>query len=160
MDLAVKISNQNVEDGSKDDIISKPECQEVCHMLNLLKIVVPYLSVKVRVKVLSQISKLLSSKFSALSRHVFDLIEVIFETLGAEVIVLEAEKIIQSLVSYINLRKKNPMDTVLFAATLAKCAIDKLHASETPGWINHLPLVIGSIACKQSFLSIYFFCYF
>lgn len=160
MALAVKISNQNVEDGLKDGIISKPECQEVSHMLNLLKIVIPYLSVKVRVKVLSEILKLLSSKFSALSRHVFDVIEVLFETSEAEVIVLEAEKIIKSLVSYINLRKKNPTDTVLFAAKLAKCAIDKLHASETPGWITHLPLVTGSIACKESFLSTYVFAIF
>lgn len=146
MAMAVKISNLNVEDGFKDDIISKPECQEVFHMLNLLKIVVPYLSVKVCAKVLSQISKLLSCKFSALSRHVFDVIEVIFETSGAEVIVPDVEKIIKSLVSYINLRK-NPMDTVLFGANLAKCAIEKLHANEIPGWMDHFRSVIGSIAC-------------
>lgn len=148
MPLAVKISTLNTAKGSKDDIMSKPEFQGVSHLLNLLKNVIPHLSAKACANVLLQMSKLLSSEFSALSRHVFDVIEVIFETSKDEVIGPHAENIIKRLLSYIDLREKNPMDTVVVAANLAKCAIDKLHESEITAWINYFPSVIGSIACK------------
>uniref|UniRef100_A0A5B6YH98 Putative RRP12-like protein isoform X1 n=1 Tax=Davidia involucrata TaxID=16924 RepID=A0A5B6YH98_DAVIN len=151
MPLAVKISASGAADGSKDEVLPKAEQLEVLHLLNVLKLIVPYLSVKVSLKVLSQLHKLMSSQFSALTRHIFNIIEAIFETSRAEVIIPETDNIIKSLASYVNLGKKNPMDTVLSAATLLKSALDKLHAGELSTWISNLPLVFGSIAGLLNF---------
>ncbi|KAL7169027.1 hypothetical protein ACSBR2_034119 [Camellia fascicularis] len=143
--LAVEINASAVIDGSKDEI-SKPEHLEVIHMLTLLKHIVPYLSVKVSLKVLQQLHKLMNSHFTALTRHIFSVIEAIFETSKAEVVILQAENIIKPLTSYVNMGVKNPNDTVLSAATLLKSALDKLQTGEVSKWINNLPLVFDSIA--------------
>ncbi|CAL5351931.1 hypothetical protein CsSME_00039468 [Camellia sinensis var. sinensis] len=145
MPLAVEINASAVIDGSKDEI-SKPEHLEVIHMLTLLKHIVPYLSVKVSLKVLQQLHKLMNSHFTALTRHIFSVIEAIFETSKAEVVILQAENIIKSLTSYVNMGVKNPNDTLLSAATLLKSALDKLQTGEVSKWINNLPLVFDSIA--------------
>ncbi|KAM7500162.1 hypothetical protein LguiA_024576 [Lonicera macranthoides] len=145
MPLAVKLTASKLAKGSKDDILSKPEHLEVLHMLNVLKHFVPYLFVKVNLKVLSVLQTLMSAKFSALTRHIFDVIEATFEAMGAEVLVAEAENIIKYLVSYIS-SKGNPVDTVLFAATLLKGALNILCAGEPIKWTNHLSLVVGSVA--------------
>ncbi|CAL5420826.1 unnamed protein product [Camellia sinensis] len=145
MPLAVEINASAVIDGSKDEI-SKPEHLEVIHMLTLLKHIVPYLSVKVSLKVLQQLHKLMNSHFTALTRHIFSVIEAIFETSKAEVVILQAENIIKSLTSYVNMGVKNPNDTLLSAATLLKSALDKLQTGEVRKWINNLPLVFDSIA--------------
>ncbi|GMP86835.1 hypothetical protein CsSME_00039468 [Camellia sinensis var. sinensis] len=129
MPLAVEINASAVIDGSKDEI-SKPEHLEVIHMLTLLKHIVPYLSVKVSLKVLQQLHKLMNSHFTALTRHIFSVIEAIFETSKAEVVILQAENIIKSLTSYVNMGVKNPNDTLLSAATLLKSALDKLQTGE------------------------------
>ncbi|XP_022888276.1 RRP12-like protein [Olea europaea var. sylvestris] len=146
MTLAIKMTVAKSVDGSKDDTMSRPECQEVLHLLNMIKHVVPYLSVKMRSKVLSKLSKTLSSQFSAVTRHIFDLISVIFETSGTEVIVPCAENIINLLVSYISLQDKNPADTSLFAATLVKTALCKLHDGDIKEWTVYLPMVTESIS--------------
>ncbi|KAA8517112.1 hypothetical protein F0562_017405 [Nyssa sinensis] len=151
MPMAVKISASGAADGSRDEILPKPEQLEVLHMLNVLKLIVPYLSVKITLKVLSQLHKLMSSQFSALTRHIFNVIEVIFETSSAEVIIPEAENIIKSLASYAYLGEKNPVDTILSAATLLKSALDKLYTDEPSKWINNLPLVFDSLAGLLTF---------
>ncbi|XP_057982084.1 uncharacterized protein LOC131167333 isoform X2 [Malania oleifera] len=137
--MAVRLTNSRTLDGSK------PEHLEVLHMLNLLKQIVPYSSVKVSSKVLSELYKLMRSQFSVLTRRIFDIIEVFFETSRVEMIACEAENIIISLVSYVSLRQ-NPMDTVVSAATLLKCALDRLHVGEPSMWRRNLPLVFDSIA--------------
>lgn len=146
MPLAIKISSLKAADESKDDFMSRPEYQEGLYTLNVLKSIVPFLSVKTRAKVLSQLVKLLTPKWSALSQHVFEIIQVIFETSSSEVIASDAENIIKSLISYIALKEKNPLDSVLFAATLLKHVMSKLHTCDMTEWINHLPSVFRSIA--------------
>ncbi|KAL8465929.1 hypothetical protein ACS0TY_035149 [Phlomoides rotata] len=51
----------------------------------------------------------------------------IFATSGAEVIISNANDIFSSLLSYISLGEKNPLDSVLVAANLAKAALGRLH---------------------------------
>ncbi|KAM3691175.1 hypothetical protein ACJW31_09G175400 [Castanea mollissima] len=146
MPLAVKLSSLKAVDGSKDDTLSKPEHLEVLYMLSVVKISVPSLSTKVSSKVISEIVKLLNSKFSVLTRHVFQVIEVFFETSRVEVTVPEMEKIVDLLVSYVSSGAKNPVDTDISAATLLKGALDILHDGESSLWIRNLPLVCGCLA--------------
>ncbi|CAI9761159.1 unnamed protein product [Fraxinus pennsylvanica] len=146
MSLAIKMTVSKSVDGFKDDTMSRPECQEVLHLLNVIKHVVPYLSVKMRSKVLSQLSKTMSPQFSALTRHIFDVISVIFETSGTDVILPCAEDIINLLVSYISLGDKNPADTSLFAATLVKTVLCKLQDGDVKEWTVYLPMVTESIS--------------
>ncbi|OMO71321.1 RRP12-like protein-like protein [Corchorus olitorius] len=55
------------------------------------------------------------------------------------------ENIIISLASYVS-GEKNPVDTLISAATLLKCAVDKLHAGESNLWMKNVPLVSSSSA--------------
>ncbi|KAG5555725.1 hypothetical protein RHGRI_006388 [Rhododendron griersonianum] len=146
MPFAVEISASGDTDSSKDEILSKPEHLDVVHMLTLLKHILPYLSVKVSLKITSQLHKVMNSHFSALTRHIFGVIKAVFETSKGEVVILVAENIMKSLESYISLGEKNPTDTVLYAATLLRSALDKLQAGEASKWIHNLPLIFGSIA--------------
>ena len=146
MPLAVKLCSLRVEDGSKDDTLSKPEHLEILYMLSVVKISVPSLSAKVSSKVISEMLKLLNSEFSVLTRHVLQVIEVFFETSRVELIALEMEKIVVLLISYLSLGDKNPVDTDMSAATLLKRAMDILHDGESSLWIKNLPLVCGSLA--------------
>ena len=127
MPVALTLSNIKSADDSKDETLSKPEHLEVLHMFNLLKLTVPYLSAKVRLKILSELCKLTSSEFSTLTRNIHKIIEVFFGSSNVEAIIPEMENIIVSLASYVS-REKNPVDTLISAATLLKCAVDKLHA--------------------------------
>ncbi|GAV57862.1 NUC173 domain-containing protein [Cephalotus follicularis] len=144
--LAVTLSTLKTVDGCKDETLSKPEHQEVLHMLNVLTVSVPYLTAKVCSKVLCELCKLISSEFSPLTRHVFKSVEAFFETSRVEYTIPEAEKLITPLASYVSLGDENPVDTVLSAANLLKCALDKLHAAESSSWIQNVPKVFGSIA--------------
>lgn len=145
MPFAVEISASGDTNSSKDEILSKPEHLDVVHMLTLLKHILPYLSVKVSLKITSQLHKVMNSHFSALTRHTFGVIKAVFETSKGEVVILVAENIMKSLESYISLGEKNPTDTVLYAATLLRSALDKLQAGEASKWIHNLPLIFGSI---------------
>ncbi|KAJ7976766.1 RRP12-like protein [Quillaja saponaria] len=133
-----------ITDGPKDDVLSKPEHLEVLHMLNVLKLTAPHLSVKVISKVSSEINKSMSSQFSALTRHIHKTIEAIFEASKIEDIVTETENIIVSLASYVSLGDQNPLDTVMCAMALLKRALDMLHAGNMSSSIMNLPLVCGS----------------
>ncbi|KAL3841265.1 hypothetical protein ACJIZ3_025856 [Penstemon smallii] len=146
MPLAVEISASDIVDGSKTEVLSRPEHQEVLHLLNVMKHIVPHLSLKFRTKTLSQLSKMLSSQFSAVTRHIFEIISVIYETSGTEVIVSNAEDILKSLLLYISSLEKNPVDTVLLAATLAKTALDKLHDIDNKEWTNYFSLLTEYLA--------------
>ncbi|CAN4089903.1 unnamed protein product [Withania somnifera] len=123
--LAMELSAAKEISGSKD------EHQEVLS-------IIPYLTVKDNEK--APLIEACGSIFSAFTRHIFDNIEAILDASGVEIILLEAEKIIKALTSYM-LSAENSTDSVLFAATLAKSIIDKLHV-----WVTYFPLVVGSIS--------------
>ncbi|RVX09572.1 hypothetical protein CK203_012400 [Vitis vinifera] len=140
MPLAVRLNSLKTVDGSK------PENLEILHMLGVLKLIVPYLSVKVGLKILLELLKLMNAQFSALTRHILKIIEALFETSRVEVIIPEADNIISSLSSYVLLGEKNPADTVICAATVLRGTLDKLDAGERSAWIRNLPLVFRSVA--------------
>ncbi|RVW16573.1 hypothetical protein CK203_069386 [Vitis vinifera] len=140
MPLAVRLNSLKTVDGSK------PENLEILHMLGVLKLIVPYLSVKVGLKILLELLKLMNAQFSALTRHILKIIEALFETSRVEVIIPEADNIINSLSSYVLLGEKNPADTVICAATVLRGTLDKLDAGERSAWIRNLPLVFRSVA--------------
>ncbi|KAK6945286.1 putative domain NUC173 [Dillenia turbinata] len=142
MPLAVELCASRIEMGS----ISNPRHIEVLHMLHVLRLLFPFLTNKVKMKIVKQLEKLVSSLFSALTKHIFDIFKVFLETSPVELIIPEAENIITSLVSYISLREKNPRDTVISAATLLQIVLDKLCVGESTAWVKSLPLVFGSIA--------------
>lgn len=138
MPLAVKLSASRTSDGSKN--------LDVLHMLNLVKLTVPFLSPKVSSKLLSEMNKLLGPRFSELTRHVFQIIEAIFKISKADDVVPKTEGTIASLISYVSLANKNPSDTVMSATTLLKYSMGILHTGESTSWITNLPLVCGSVA--------------
>ncbi|KAF2307960.1 hypothetical protein GH714_033822 [Hevea brasiliensis] len=146
MPMALTMSELKIIEGSKDETLSKPGHLEGLHMLNLLKLTVPYLSVKISSKVLSEILQLMHSQFTALTRHIFKIFEAFFETSGEQVIGPHMENIIKSLSLYVSFGEKNPMDTVIFGATLSKIALDKLDAGGSRLWVRNVPKVCGSMA--------------
>lgn len=160
MPSAIKMSSLEIVDGNKHEPVSRPEHQDVLHLLNVMKHVVPHLSPKVRTKMLPQLLKIMSSHFSVVTRHVLDIISAIFATCGTEVIISNAEDIFSSLVSYISLGEKNPVDSVLFAANLAKDALGRLHNDEVNEWTSYFPILIESLAGMPMMLSIFFFSLF
>ncbi|XP_055800973.1 uncharacterized protein LOC129870275 isoform X2 [Solanum dulcamara] len=137
--LAMKLSAPKEISGSKD------EHQEVLHSLNILKPIIPYLRVKDNEKVLAQLVELMRSQSSAFTRHIFGIIGAILDASKVEIILLEADTIIKALISYM-LSEETPADNVLFAATLAKGIIDKLHDGGMSAWVTYLPLVVSSIS--------------
>lgn len=146
MPSAVKLSGLRAVDGSKDDMSMKPEHLEVLYVLDVVKISVPCLPEKVGSKIMSEIQKLMSSEFSVLTRHVHKILEAFFETSRVEVVVPEMDRIVVSLASYVSLGDRNPLDTVMSAATFLKRALGALHDRESSSWISNLPLVVGSVA--------------
>eukprot|EP00257_Ricinus_communis_P021555 XP_015581076.1 RRP12-like protein isoform X2 [Ricinus communis] len=144
--IALTLSELKVVDDSKDKTLSEPRNLEVLHLLNLLKLVVPYLSVKFSSKVLSELLKLIRPKFSPLTRHIFRSIEAYFENSREEVFSPHLENIISSLCLYVSVGE-NPVDTVISAATLLKVALDKLHAGGSrSSWMRNVPKVFGTVA--------------
>ncbi|GLT26550.1 hypothetical protein SLA2020_016090 [Shorea laevis] len=146
MPVAVTLSTAQTGYDSKDEMSLRPEDLEVLHILNVLKVTVPFLSVKVSSKILSNICKLISSEFSPLTRHIFKTIEVFFGISQFDAGVMEAENFVVCLASYVSKREKNPVDTLISAATLLKSLLDKLHARESSSWIRNLSLVSCSVA--------------
>ncbi|KAB2631281.1 RRP12-like protein [Pyrus ussuriensis x Pyrus communis] len=138
MPLAVELSASQTSDG--------PKHLEVLHMLNVVKLTIPFLSKKVGSKLLSEINELVVSRFSTLTRHVLQIIETLFESSRANAIISETEATIASLASYVSLGDEVPSDTVMLAATLLKSSLFILHAGESTSWINSLPLVCSSVA--------------
>lgn len=115
-------------------------------MLNLLKVTVPYLSVKISSKVLPELVKLLRSDFSVLTRQIFQNIEAFFVSSSDEVIGPQQENIIDSLSGYLSLGQKNPVDTVLSAATLLRTILNKLQAGGSSSWTSNGHKIFGSTA--------------
>lgn len=137
MPVALTLSESRIFDESKEETLSKLEHLEVIHMLNLLKVTVPYLSVKISSKVLPELVKLLRSDFSVLTRQIFQNIEAFFVSSSDEVIGPQQENIIDSLSGYLSLGQKNPVDTVLSAATLLRTILNKLQAGGSSSWTSN-----------------------
>ncbi|XP_012828029.1 PREDICTED: RRP12-like protein [Erythranthe guttata] len=146
MPLAKEMTTSEIVDGAKSEAMSKPEHQNFLYLLNVTKHVVQHLSPKIRVKILSQLLKILGSRFSTMTRHIFDVISAVFEISGADVIISNAEEIFGSLVSYISSRENNPVDSVLFAANLAKTALAKLHDGDINEWTTNFAMLTESLA--------------
>lgn len=145
--LAITLRTSGTVDVSKDETLLKPDHLEVLHMLNVVNLIVPHLSVKVRLRILSELCKLMTSESSPLTRHIFKGIEAFVETLRVEVVIPEMESIIVSLASYVSLKKRNPVDTVMTATILLKTCMEKLQNGETRSlWIKNVPLVFGALA--------------
>ncbi|KAK3405494.1 hypothetical protein EUGRSUZ_K01988 [Eucalyptus grandis] len=133
------------EDGSKDDKLLKSENIGFLHMLNVLVSVCPYLSAKVSIQILSELDKLMSFGFSALTTLILKIIEALLETLAVGDTVQEIENVITSLVSYVS-SKENSVDTVMTAANLLRVALNKFHTGGSSLWIKNLPIVWESLA--------------
>uniref|UniRef100_A0A6M2EYR9 Uncharacterized protein n=1 Tax=Populus davidiana TaxID=266767 RepID=A0A6M2EYR9_9ROSI len=146
MPVALTLSESRIFDESKEETLSKLEHLEVIHMLNLLKATVPYLSVKISSKVLPELVKLLRSDFSVLTRQIFQNIEAFFVSSSDEVIGPQQENIIDSLSGYLSLGQKNPVDTVLSAATLLRTILNKLRAGGSSSWTSNGHKIFGSTA--------------
>ncbi|XP_058083302.1 uncharacterized protein LOC131231204 isoform X2 [Magnolia sinica] len=146
MPLAIELSAIRIVDGSKSELLSQPKHLEVLHMLNSLKLLFPFLSKKVTIKLLPDLYKLLGCHFSPLTRHILDILGVLFEFSRVDIPVSEVDNIIVSLVSYVSCGGKNPVDTVMSASALLKSGLDKLHEVEQSAWIRNLPLVFSSVA--------------
>ena len=144
--LASELSAIKIVDGSKNETLSSPKHLEVLHMLNALKLILPTLSQKVVSKLLSELYKLLGCHFSPLTRHSLNILQVVFESSRSEVLVSEAENIVASLISYVSLSDKNPIDTIISALSLLKCCLDKLHSADRSIWVKNLPPVFNLVA--------------
>ena len=145
MSSAVKTIASSSADGSKDDNLSKCEHLEVLHMINLLKFLVPCLPSEVVSKAVVELEKAISSKFSPLTRHVFDVLEEILRVLEAGSTFPDTVKIVTTLASYMS-KKQNPVDTVFSAAALLDNFLSKFQVGDTDKWNSHYSLIIGSIA--------------
>ncbi|KAI3906955.1 hypothetical protein MKW92_008382 [Papaver armeniacum] len=124
----------------------KLKLMESVHMLRVLKRIVQYLSNDVVRKVLSQIHKIMGSKFSLLTRRIFAVLEAILER-AEEIIVPEI--VIFALGEYASTKENNnPDDTVLRACVLSKSCIDKIYvdADKRSIWVASLHLVFKPIA--------------
>ncbi|KAI3932247.1 hypothetical protein MKW98_024967 [Papaver atlanticum] len=121
------------EDSERAEELKLMEC---VHMLSVLKRIVQYLSNDVVFQVMSQIHKIIGSKFSLLTRRIF-----------AEIIVPKI--VIFALGKYASTKENNnPVDTVLSACILSKRCIAKLHADADKRsiWVSELHLVFEPIA--------------
>ncbi|KAJ9565398.1 hypothetical protein OSB04_001364 [Centaurea solstitialis] len=145
MPLAVKTVASRSADGSRDDNLSKYEHLEVLHMLNLFKFLVPHLPSKVISEAVVELQKAISARFSALTRHVFDVMEEILRSLEVGTTIPDIVKIVTTLASYIS-TKQNPVDTIFSASTLLVNFLTKFQVGDPNKWNSHYSLVIGSIA--------------
>lgn len=141
--LAVKLSSSPAADESKEETLSKPV--EVLHMLNVVRSALPSLSVEVRLKILPEVHKIMSSQFSILTRHILQIIEAFLENLKVGDALQVMEDIIVSLCSYVS-SNGNPVDTVISAANLLKIAMDKLQIEGSESGMKNLPIVCCSLA--------------
>lgn len=144
--LALKLSASRTFDGCKEDKVLSH--LEVLHLMNLINLIAPYLSTKIILKVLSEVHKLFSFMSSELARHALKTIEAIFEAFRIKDIVLEKEDIVVSLTSFVSLRDKNSLDTVILASKLLGVAMDLLYNGKSSLWIKNLPPVCRSVIGK------------
>ncbi|KAK8942880.1 hypothetical protein KSP39_PZI008968 [Platanthera zijinensis] len=127
------------------DTLSKHEQLEALHMLNVLNVILPYLSDKVKVKILSDTYKVLGFHSSWSTRHILRLLETQLEHSNQKVIHLEAENIMFALTSYISTAGKGHVDTIISASTLLKYVLKKVKDAFPSMWLTYLPPVFASL---------------
>ncbi|GMH20162.1 hypothetical protein Nepgr_022003 [Nepenthes gracilis] len=149
MPLAVKLGAAGTN-RSKAEINPDSEHSEVVHVLNFVKFVVPHLSSKVRIKVVSKLLQLLDSHLSAFTRLILNTIEAFFGKSDIEVPSHVVEDVILGLSSYLAM-KEIPRDMVMSAANLLKSAIEKLNAQETSKRLRNLQVAVSAIAGLLTF---------
>ncbi|KAL1330444.1 hypothetical protein AAHE18_12G110300 [Arachis hypogaea] len=118
---------------------------KVLHVLNVVNLTAPCFSAEVIPKVLSELVKLLGAESLVLARHVLKSIDAIFEASRVQNIDLETEDIVVFLASFVSLGDRNPLDTLVYAATLLRHAMDSLYTRQSSLWIKNLPLVCTSL---------------
>ncbi|KAM7264213.1 hypothetical protein ACFE04_001896 [Oxalis oulophora] len=144
MPEAIRITTLKKVSGPKDATLSKPEHQEILHLLNVIKLTIPHIDSDVASTISSELCKLLKSQFSPLTRHVIDSIEAMFKR--EEVIIPELENVTTSLASYLSSVDNSPSEIIIAAINLLKHALDKLHTGKSSVWLRNLPIVCDSIA--------------
>ncbi|KAL0555029.1 hypothetical protein IC582_008960 [Cucumis melo] len=143
MPSAVKLSTVTPVDGPEEDKQSHGQHLDVLHRLNVIILAIPLLSKKVRFKMLKELIKLVNPQFSIVTAHSFKAMELILKSSKTGVPALEVESIIVAIGSYLSSGDKNPLDTVLSAITLLKCAMDAGGSSVAK---KNLPVVCGYMA--------------
>ncbi|KAI0497430.1 hypothetical protein KFK09_020654 [Dendrobium nobile] len=124
---------------------SKPEHLEALHMLNVLNTMLPYISDKIRMKILSDSYELLGCHFSWLTRHILRILEALLEQSDVKVLVPKAENVMSALTSYVSSAEKNPVDTIVSASSLLKNVLRKFGDAFPTMWIRYLPLVFTAL---------------
>ncbi|XP_020591663.1 ribosomal RNA-processing protein 12-like isoform X1 [Phalaenopsis equestris] len=132
-------------DAALNNTVSKPENLETLHMLNVMNTVLPYISDKVRMKILSDAYELLGFHFSWTTRHILRILEALLEHSDVKVFVPKAEDFMSALASYISTAEKNPVDTIVSASMLLKILLSKFEDAFPSMWIKYLPPVFISL---------------
>ncbi|XP_015949709.1 uncharacterized protein LOC107474591 [Arachis duranensis] len=143
--LVIKLIGTRTVGDSKEDKVLKLELLEVLHVLNVVNLTAPCFSAEVIPKVLSELVKLLGAESLVLARHVLKSIDAIFEASRVQNIDLETEDIVVFLASFVSLGDRNPLDTLVYAATLLRHAMDSLYTRQSSLWFKNLPLVCTSL---------------
>lgn len=143
--LADKLGALTNVDGSETEKQFEAERSDVVHVLNVARVAVPYLSDKIRIKVVRELAKLLHARSFGLTRLILNSIEAFLDIVEVETITQEAEYIIDALSLYVS-SNNVPKDTVIPAANLLKIALDKVHAGDLSKWNKNLPLGFNAIA--------------
>ncbi|KAG0481229.1 hypothetical protein HPP92_012087 [Vanilla planifolia] len=119
---------------------------EVLHMLNFLNIIIPYLSAKVRLKILCDFYKLLGYHFSWSTRHILRLLLVLLELSKVKAIVAEAESIMSALAFYTSAAEKKILSiTIITSSTISNYVLKKLRDACPGLWTRYLPLLFTSL---------------
>ena len=143
--LADKLGALTNVGGSESEKQFEAEHSDVVHVLNIARVAVPYLSDKIRIKVVRVLVKLLHARSFGLTRFILNSIEAFLDKVEVETITQVAEDIIDALSSYVS-SKNVPKETVISAANLLKIALDKIHAGDVSKWNKNLPLGFNAIA--------------
>ncbi|XP_074576063.1 uncharacterized protein LOC141832455 [Curcuma longa] len=125
--------------------LPKSEHPEIIHMLIALKLIVPYLSEKVRMEIFSDAHRFLSCASSSLTRHVIELVDSLVQQTETKILLTESDKIIFAFTSYLSSSEKNPDETIVSRLKLLRNLLNKLHTFQPTIWISKLPVVFMSV---------------
>jgi ribosomal RNA-processing protein 12 len=118
---------------------------EAVHMLGAMAVLVPHLSKKARSTVFSGARRLLSARFSPLTRHVLRLMEALLEHLKVENVESELENFVSLLLAYLPYDEKKPDDTIIAALQLMKSCLAKF-AGHSKLWTKALPSAFEAVS--------------
>lgn len=145
MPLSEQVVSTELSDPDLCKFRAEFQHSEVLHMLNVLTVLVPQLSEKVRMKIMSSVYKLLGCSFSSYTVSILRLLEELMEHIKVEHLVSQSEAVFSALISYVS-TDNNPMDTLISASILFKNGLRKLRDVKPSLWIKCLPPVITSLA--------------